>query len=861
MNTVYIIKAKDKVKDYIYSRTNPASWDCLQGEENITELLMSYFPAGLPQHVRIYHGDIALSNDVTPRKKHIEQDIERLNTLAGTFHVVEYPGGSVVAIIVAVVISAAALAASFLLAKKAAVPNAASRGNSQSQSSNNELSSRVNNARPMERIPDIYGELRATPDLLNVSWLTFVNNQEIEHTLLCLGRGAYTIYDIRDGETPISEILGTSVEVYNPNIDIFKEQPFYRLGQAINNENMVIATRSNSVNGQTLHAPNSGNYSGTIYFIYPNIMQLTRTVEDSFGVGDRISLVNATFTSEGIDFNLDGSYRIQSIFANQIVVDNPSAVSADWELLTELPDEKSPAVAAKFSQTSINWIGPFIFDIPDLTRISANVIALSGLYKDDGTDQVAFDVEIQMKIEPLNAKLEFIGNSEVVNFWVYGSADSKDLRASTIDYTFNSFTGRCQISMRRITEKDLKYKGSVVDEIKWRDLYAIKEFENGEFGNVTTVKLRQTATAGALALKERKLNMLVCRNLPKRIETNQFTEELYPTKNVADILSAVSLDPFIGKRPKSQLDFDNIYKTINEVITYFGTEKAAEFSYTIDAKEITYEETVAMIANAAFCRAYLRGSQLKLTFEKETNLSSLMFNHRNKMPGSEIRTINCGPTDNRDGVIFEYISPRDDALVSIYIPEDRSYTEPQTYESAGIRSKEQAYLHAWRYFNKLKYQRISVEFDATDEANLLLLGDRVLVSDNTLSTTQDGEVEGQKGLTIYTSQNVVFDIGKTYYIFLQLSDKSIQSIRVFPGIEPNSVELMIPPRLPLIYGKSQFASTPYIITADIDKDAEAFLVTETEPNNDNTITLRCMNYSTKYYQNDKDYINGLIRGE
>lgn len=860
MNTIYIINNVNS--DFIESHCNVDEWVKIETDEIISNALFKHYKGKFPPNAKIYHEFISTSHEVTPISKD-KASIERLHSLTGTFYVIEYPAMSaLVSIIVAVVVAVAALAAAFLLAKKAAVPNSSARaGNTQNTSSNNELSNRTNKARPMERIPDIYGTLWATPDLLSTSLIIFINNQEIEYTLLCLGRGEYTIRNVRDGETNIAEVLGTSVEIYKPYTDIFIDKPYYQIGQTIDAEYMVMSMRSNSVNGQTVLAPNAGNYKGAndTYFIYPNIMQLSRNVEGSFNVGDKITISNASFTNSGTDFDFNGSYVIESLYNTQLSLANPAAVSASWDALSGIGGT-SPATSAVINVYETSWLGPFILNSKDLEEIYCNVVGLSGLYKDSGKKQYAVNVQLEVEIFYLNTQLKPKGEAILEQFWVYGSEITKDIRAATYIYKLET-PGPVQIRMRRLTNKDTAFEGSVVDEVKWRDLYGIKRYTKGEFGNVTIIKIRQVATAGALALKERKLNMLVTRNLPKRLADNQFSTELYPTNNVADELCAIALDPFIGGRTLDELDIENIYDTIDEVITYFGTEKAGEFSYTIDSTSLTFEETVSMVANAAFCRGYRRGNKIKLTFERENNESSLLFNHRNKLPDSEIRTINCGPTDDRDGVIFEYTSPDDDALLSIYIPEDRSYVQPQQYESVGIRSYIQAYLHAWRNFNKLKYQRTSIEFDGTDEGHLLLIGDRILVADNTTNKTQDGEIINQKGLTVYTSQRLKFETGKTYYGFFQLSDGTIQAIQVFEDLSNdvgNSMLLLIPPRIPFVYDKDGFTSTTYLISEEHPGDVDAFLITEIDSNIDFTTTLRCVNYDRRYYEKDKDYIKGLI---
>ncbi|KAG1437198.1 hypothetical protein G6F57_020349 [Rhizopus arrhizus] len=136
-----------------------------------------------------------------------------------------------------------------------------------------------------------------------------------------------------------------------------------------------------------------------------------------------------------------------------------------------------------------------------------------------------------------------------------------------------------------------------------------------------------------------------------------------------------------------------------------------------------------MIVQAVFCRAYRRGSVIKLIFERASDDASLLFNHRNKLPGSETRTE--GSAMENDGIEYLWIDPDDDSQVTIYLPEDRSSVNPKRYDSVGVRVVEQAHIHALRAWNKLQYQDVVTEFDALPEANLVAVSERIRVADNT----------------------------------------------------------------------------------------------------------------------------------
>ena len=54
------------------------------------------------------------------------------------------------------------------------------------------------------------------------------------------------------------------------------------------------------------------------------------------------------------------------------------------------------------------------------------------------------------------------------------------------------------------------------------------------------------------------------------------------------------------------------------------------FHYTLDSDNISYEETIRMIANAVFCIAYRQNGKIRFSFDKPQTASTALFTHRNK---------------------------------------------------------------------------------------------------------------------------------------------------------------------------------------------------------------------------------------
>lgn len=1055
---------------------------------DIRELLMQEFEAW-PQHARIYHGQVAQANDVTP---HNEAEVERLGELEGLFYVVNYPGDPITAIIAVVAVVASA-AVGFLF-----MPSLPTLKNTQTQSPNNALADRTNQPRPGGRIPDIYGQVRSTLDLLAVPYKVFQDHKEVEVSYMCIGKGDYEIDQILDDTTPVEQIEGTSVEVYGPGTSpLSGDAPIVLVGEPITYP-LVSAKRYNSVNGQVLEPGNANNLIGSddIRFVYPNVIETNNPELDftqyfagaddiiisgavvetdpaggvertettmrfesggvirfqtlnpttKFVVGDDVELESATFAGDNagnttlvfdppvfpgshpavldrikmlklfgadpnkfyrvyhlfhkdigtraalwvyqsndaagtgsvavaawsvdpvsatgyttvtlaqqggsgitgeaiVDFgdgtasfatyngayadngllnaveldggalfvNLAGTYEIAALsattvtlvspatvnadwnnlafFANDrteykisvinkidttsasidlsgtyvtgtvsptaITLVNPATVNPDWADLDDLPDNASAYISPVLYTDGPTSVGPVFLNVDNLNMVIANFVALQGLYKDDGKKQYPFNVTIQLTLTPVNASNVPIGPAENFTATIVGAKDDRSTRAVTM-YAQPTFTGRCRATAQRLTPHDTAFKGTVVDEVKWRDVYAIAPVEQTDFGNVTTVFAVTLGTEGALSVKDRKLNMLATRKVPVRQEDGTFSSELLPTKNAADIMVAMALEPYIGNRTINELDIDNIYETVAAIEEYFGTPEAAEFCYTFDKDNISFEETLATLAAAIFSLSYRRGSIIGLFFEKETDDSSILFNHRNKLPGSETRTVTFGRKNDYDGVEYQFVDPVDDAVVTYFIPEDRSAVNPKKIESIGVRNFHQAYFAAWRAWNRIVYQNVTTEFDATQEADLLIVQERILVADNTRPETQDGQVEAQDGLELTLSQPWTAEDGVEYTIFLQHIDGTVESLPVVPGADAYKAVLGEAPRAALSLDPENFAVATYQIVGNNEPRGTAFLLAEKLPKSNFTLSCKAINYDARYYAKDKDLINEVI---
>lgn len=899
--------------------------------ENPLEYLKSEFKDGFPEHAKIYKGSISVENDITEK---LQKDELLINLIDDDIWVVIWPAW-IQFVFYAVVALTAALSVYMYLTMPQPETAVA-------KSPNNELSNRVNQLRLNGRVPEIFGTLRSTPDLISAPILYYRDDGiEIEDCLYCVTKGYVNVLDVKDGDTFGATIPDFQAAVYEPNSSIL-DAPQIEVGGAFTDLPMI-GRKSEAVTGQSLNDPTESVIdsvsSGTAYPQYPNRIYFPAGgLNSAFSVGETVIVDAETFgiadapiagstnvevggvitigTTQNInspnDFkkirintllvedaangilDLAGLYDVSLInksgsYAYEITLVNPSSANPNWTLLTadnlansscELTSNiKSIDISGEYANISEvnsdylvlnipvslqpewdklngvtvgnlnielskyteNWLGWFYLTQENIERLIFNFYFPRGLFavRTDGKN-ASMHYEIDIEFQELSKTGDPIGG--IYSDTLTGSKQEVSAFGfSSFQSSFSTFDHGLRFRIRKTSFHDRpKLRTAVYDEIKVKSVYACG-FAPAVIGNdVTFARSRTVATDGALAVKERRLNMLVQRKLPLN-----GTGALTATNSAAQALIYLALDQKNGRRSTSEIDIAQILAEEQAVISYFGNPKAAEFSYTLDDNNLSFEEIAGMVSSSMFCEAYRYGNKLRIRFEQPQQNSVLLFNAANKAPNTEKRTKNFGIENKYDGIEIEYTSPDDDTRITYVASDDENPINTMQIKTSGIRSHEQAKTRAWREWNKLKYRNITCEFEALEESELLARNDRILVADNTVVKTKDGIIDFVDGLTLGLSHPIESSV--PYFIYLQLADGRVDIVPC-SYVDEYTVLLSRPPLIALV---PEF--TTYQLIESTEAPHNAFMVTEIRPQGKMTNMLTCVNYDERYYQNDADF--------
>jgi hypothetical protein len=573
--------------------------------------------------------------------------------------------------------------------------------------------------------------------------------------------------------------------------------------------------------------------------------------------------LNIAAKANGIS-NFAGSFPIISVTAKQIVLGDPGDTNDAW---ADLGTDETPYFSPRLSTDGMRWVGPFVIDMDDTEAVIANFVCPQGLYRiNEEGEPRSQSVSGLLEVTPINPDGTARGAAQTFPVTLKNSPDGKvgifedddntidkSPRGVTLNAALSAPTkGRVQVRFRRTTPLPEYKDDQFVDELSIRDCYGIGPITSPHFGNVTTVQTRIQATSQSTASKERKMQAVVTRKVLQKNVDGTFGPGLVATRDAANIICHMALDPHLGGRSLQEIDVAQIYATVASVKDYFGFDAAGEFNHTFDDDNTSFEEMVQTVAQAMFCNAYRQGSVLRMFSEQATEDSTLLFNHRNKLPGSETRTVRFGVADDNDGVEFDYRT-YDGQQKTIFIPADQTAVKPKKIERAGVTDDRMAAIHAWRIWNRMRYQNTTVEFEGTAEASQLVLNERIEVADNTRPDVFDGHIVSKVGLTLELSQPFTPAVGVTYNIFIQLPTGGLDVLPVVAGADEFHAVLQAPTSIALNLDPDNYADVVYQIVGNTAARSSAFLVAEKGAFDKRSCKVQAINYDPRYYANDQDF--------
>ncbi|EHY9925892.1 hypothetical protein K5B75_002408 [Salmonella enterica subsp. enterica serovar Ank] len=668
-------------------------------------------------------------------------------------------------LVVAIVAAVAVVA----LMPKPTIPNSSG---SQKDSPNNELTGQTNVARVYQAVPDIYGKIRAFPDLVAPSLSEYVDNVKNVTELLCVGIGSYQIENVKYADTLLSTISGASYEIFNPGDTI----PL-----------LYDAAESPDVDGQEITPPNLGDtvlYSATtnsvvaveyasgsraMSFTVPKSSDFQYFLDKSKPINVRIT-VNLEYSvvgSNGKTATQTGQFQVSGQIVSMGQSDSGDIVAPenyyDIGIDNATVSNDFPADGAitgdylKIEDMEALFVGPFIM-ASDSDQIWYNVIFQRGL---DGTANLTAE---WWQVDADNNVIEGTEESDSFSY----SDDTYEGQYFTRKIVPKAGRGRYAFRISRTNNGS----DQLTDQAKLEEVYSIQVRQNVKAKD-TLIRCVTTATEQATGIKDRKFNAEVTR---KTItwSGSRIVSALSPSRDFADAV----LHSFvtIAGRDAGELDTSSLYAISKSLKA--KNERLGWFDFSFDDKDISLGQRLQTICNAARVTVFRDGLKWRFVRDEKKSIISAQFDARNLANADDGGTLQYRghlPT-SYDGIELEWVDSSDTnddgtdkkAYIRLRIDAssrrivEQAANRPNKIQLAGCRNKDQAMNRAQLEARRLIYQRLAVEDTTLNDAWMVSLGDRVRWADVYDEAIASGEILSIDGNVFTTSETLIFESGQSY---------------------------------------------------------------------------------------------------
>lgn len=802
-------------------------------KERVDLKVGSFFYSDFLVHQQL-HSDVVIA--VNGRELQEDDELDFEITPTHFIQVFDQPKG-VIGDILNPVFSLVTKVFSFLVQKPASFSAAESNVK---DSPNNRLTGQTNVARAYQARPEIHGQVRAFPDLIQQSMFEYNNNLKTVTEWLNIGIGEYKTESIRFAESDFTAMAGASYKIYRPKEVI----PLINEGfefPDIDGQELPGPNESKDIPQQTATANEvvSGEIKGGEAAIkivkqdeFEYFYELTKPRSISMTVNVSYDTPQGSVTKDvKIDAQLvdakesdDGSL-INPVEYYEFFFTNLSGTD-----LAQLPPN-AVVNTTKFIlyDNQFLTVGPF-FSPVDGDQMWIHLQAQLG-----GGDNCNATVEI-WKINTDNE--EIAGTRQSFNTALSANNGAR-VYYKTDKVTLNSGRGRYAVQLTR------RNNSSDQSVMKIENAHIVRVRENVVFENDTIVNVSVRATEAPTGARERKYNLLATRMVISYDRVSkQVDYTLRPSRSFADAVLHTWL--ITAGESEKNIDIDGLYRIYDSL----PDERLGYFDYTFDDEDISLGQRIETICNAARVTAYFDNAVLTFSREQSSEFPMTTFN-RSNITGNDMKiSYDMSMPSGYDGIELEYVEPVRNKKDYIRfrvdengIAEGLSRT-PNKIVLQGCRNRYQAMDRALLEANRLIHQRTSISLTTLADGGNVYPSDMVLIADTYDSNQQAGYITERKGEVFTTSEKIKFDEEMWVY----LTDSMGYTTQKFKAEPRQDTEFgfiaSVPEDIELNFYDGYRVQSPsrYVIATSVETDNIKWVITDKRPLGGERYTITATEY-------------------
>ncbi|HGM9735254.1 TPA: host specificity factor TipJ family phage tail protein [Proteus mirabilis] len=714
------------------------------------------------------------------------------------------------------------------------------------ESPNNRLTGQTNIARTYQARPEIHGQVRAFPDLIQQSMFEYIDNKKMVTEWMNFGIGYYTIENVKYSESELIALDGASYQIFQPGEvipQIFEGFEFPDVdGQEIPGPNesdeipQYQATANNVISGEIKGGEVAIKIEKQDDFRY--FMDIVKPRSVSL-------VVNVTYdTPQG---SVTKDIKVDAYLSDAKESDDGAIISPKYyyeffftnltggDLSTLPPNAIVNTSKFILYDNQFLTVGPF-FSPLDGGELWVHLNAQLG----DG-DWASARIEF-WKIDDNNNEIS--GTREAFD---RGFPSAPKTKTYYLTEKFKPLAGYGRYALQ-LTRLENSNDHSI---LKLEEVFIVRERINEVHEEDTLVKVTVRATEAPTGARERKYNALATRHvISYDMNSRSVDYTLRPSRSFADAVAHTWL--VTAGQPESTIDLYGLYSIYESL----PDKRLGYFDYTFDDEDVSLGQRIETICNVARVISFWDNGVLTFTREEEKQYPSGTFNRANTTGNGFSLSYDMTMPSGNDGVEIEYVNPKTNKKTYLkYRIEDNKIVNkpaknPNKITIHGCRNEYQATDRALLEIDRLIHQRMSISVQTLADGDYVYPGDLIIVADTYDKNQQAGYIVERIGNQFSTNEKVVFDgemfvcitdhLGNTTEMFKATprSDTAYGFIADIPNIQLNIYD-----------GMSVQSPSRYVISNIVEMDSMRWIVSDKKPNADGTFSIT----ASEYFSAKKDY--------
>ncbi|UNH30046.1 host specificity factor TipJ family phage tail protein [Moellerella wisconsensis] len=714
-------------------------------------------------------------------------------------------------------------------------------------SPNNRLTGQTNVARAYQARPEIHGQVRAFPDLIQQSMFEYSNNLKTVIEWLNIGIGEYKTESIRFAESDFTAMAGASYKIYKPKEVI----PLINEGfefPDIDGQELPGPNESKDIPQQTATAKEvvSGEIKGGEAAIkivkqdeFEYFYELTKPRSISMTVNVSYDTPQGTVN---IDVKIDAQLTGANVSDDGSLINPVEYYEFFFGNLSGSDLAKLPSNAVVNTTKFILYDNQFLTVGPFFSPVDGDQMWIHLQAQLGGGDNCNATVEI-WKINTDNE--EIAGTRQSFNTALSANNGAR-VYYKTDKVALNSGRGRYAVQLTR------RNNSSDQSVMKIENAHIVRVRENVVFENDTIVNVSVRATEAPTGARERKYNLLATRMVISYDRVSkQVDYTLRPSRSFADAVLHTWL--ITAGESERNIDIDGLYRIYDSL----PDERLGYFDFTFDDEDISLGQRIETICNAARVTAYFDNAVLTFSREQSSEFPMTTFN-RSNITGNDMKiSYDMSMPSGYDGIELEYVEPvRNKKDYIRFRVDENGITEglsrtPNKIVLQGCRNRYQALDRALLEANRLIHQRTSISLTTLADGGNVYPSDMVLIADTYDSNQQAGYITERNGEVFTTSEKIEFDEEMWVY----LTDSMGYTTQKFKAEPRQDTEFgftaSVPEDIELNFydGYNKQVSSRYIIATSDELEMTKWVITDKRPMGGERYTIT----ATEYFDAKADY--------